>query len=167
MSNVEDQIRSRVEAFAAELAALVRRAAFDAVQASLAASEDASHGKAAPRPCGRPGRPSARSAAAERPAARREAPRSAASTPSARRGAPSKAGGVVRRPGEKRDPRELARLVDRLADFVKTNPGQRIEQINRALGVPTKDLTLPIKKLLVSNRITSKGEKRATSYWPK
>ncbi len=94
-----------------------------------------------------------------------EAPKAA---PAGRRGAPAKhAAGLVRRPGEKRDPRDLARLVNRLADYVKSNPGQRIEQINRALGVPTKDLTLPIKKLLVSNRITSKGEKRATTYWPK
>jgi hypothetical protein len=166
MSNVEDQIRSRVEAFAAELAALVRRAAFDAVQASLAEPGDGGSGGAAPRR-GR-GRPPTRHAAAGRPAARREAARQASPAAPARRGAPARGvNGAVRRPGEKRDPRELARLVDRLLDYVKTNPGQRIEQINRALGVPTKDLTLPIKKLLVSNRITSKGEKRATSYWPK
>jgi hypothetical protein len=164
MSNVEDQIRSRVEAFAAELAVLVRRAAFDAVQASLGApAAPATRGKAAPAHREAPipsAKVSPRAAARGRPAAR--------PAPAGRHAGPAKAAaGAVRRPGEKRDPRDLVRLVERLADHVKGNPGQRIEQINKALGIPTKDLTLPIKKLLLSNRITAKGEKRATSYWPR
>ncbi len=72
----------------------------------------------------------------------------------------------ARTPRQKRDPQELATLIERLAGYIKANPGQRIEQINRALGVPTKELTLPVRKLLRTKRIKAQGQKRATSYVP-
>jgi len=68
--------------------------------------------------------------------------------------------------GQKRDPNVLAALVEKLAQFVSKNPGQRIEQISKALGVPTKDLVLPVKKLILEKRIKTKGQKRATTYFP-
>ncbi len=39
-----------------------------------------------------------------------------------------------------------------------------MEQIIPALGLPRKDLALPIQKLIASNRIAAKGEKRGTVY---
>jgi hypothetical protein len=69
--------------------------------------------------------------------------------------------------GEKRDPADIVALVEKLARYIATNPGQRIEQINKSLGVPTSELTLPIKKLLAKKRIKTRGHKRATTYWPK
>ena len=149
MSNVQDEIRSRVAAFVTELSALVRHAAYDAVEITLGAGAPAPRAKAAP-------------AAKARPAAAAAPPKA---TPAGRGRSPKAA--PARKPGQKRDPRDLARLVERLADYIRTNPGQRIEQINRALGVPTKDLTLPIRKLLSSHRIIAVGEKRATTYAPK
>jgi hypothetical protein len=70
-----------------------------------------------------------------------------------------------RAPGEKRPPAELAKLTDRLADYIKANPGHRMEAIGKALGMPTRELNLPIKKLLAAKRIRSEGRKRATEYF--
>jgi DNA-binding NtrC family response regulator len=75
--------------------------------------------------------------------------------------------GAKRKPGEKRTKKELARLTDRLAAYVQSNKGQGIEAIARGLGVETRELTLPVKKLLASKRITSQGQKRATRYFPR
>lgn len=91
------------------------------------------------------------------------------STPqgSKRRGAARTAApAAARRPkGAKRDPEDIAALTESLAAFVKKTPGQRIEQIGKALGTPTKELTLPMKKLIAAKRISTKGQKRATTYF--
>jgi hypothetical protein len=68
--------------------------------------------------------------------------------------------------GAKRTAEDLAAMSQRLATFVKANPGLRIEQINKELGTTTKDLALPIRKLLADNVLTSKGQKRSTTYFP-
>jgi hypothetical protein len=67
--------------------------------------------------------------------------------------------------GAKRDPRMLQALTDKLGDYIKKNPGLRIEQIGKALGTPTKDLALPVKKLIAGKKIATKGQKRATTYF--
>lgn len=69
--------------------------------------------------------------------------------------------------GAKRDPRMLQALTDKLGDYIKKNPGLRIEQIGKALGTPTKDLALPVKKLIAGKKIATKGQKRATTYFAK
>ena len=56
-------------------------------------------------------------------------------------------------------------MAERLASFVKSNPGLRIEQINKELGTTTKDLQLPIRKLISEGMISSKGQKRSTTYF--
>jgi hypothetical protein len=68
--------------------------------------------------------------------------------------------------GGKRTPADLEALSERLASFVKANPGLRIEQINKELGTTTKDLALPIRKLISEGIIGSKGQKRSTTYFP-
>jgi hypothetical protein len=67
--------------------------------------------------------------------------------------------------GAKRDPRVLEALTEKLAAFIARNPGQRIEQIGKALGVATKELALPVKKLIAAKRVSTKGQKRATTYY--
>jgi hypothetical protein len=67
--------------------------------------------------------------------------------------------------GAKRTPADLAALSDRVAAFVKANPGLRIEQINKQLDTTTKDLALPIRKLISEGAITAKGKKRSTTYF--
>jgi hypothetical protein len=69
--------------------------------------------------------------------------------------------------GAKRDPRLLQALTDKLGDYIKKNPGLRIEQIGKALGTPTKDLALPVKKLVAAKKLSTKGQKRATTYFAK
>jgi hypothetical protein len=79
---------------------------------------------------------------------------------------PSRTGRPPGGRGIKRTQEDLEALSSQLASFVKANPGMRIEQINKELGTSTKDLALPIRKLLADNVITSKGQKRSTTYFP-
>lgn len=83
------------------------------------------------------------------------------------RGSTSSAGGLgrVRGRGAKRSADELDKLAEAFATFVKENPGLRIEQINKQLGTTTKDLALPIRKLLGEGVIHAKGQKRSTTYF--
>lgn len=71
------------------------------------------------------------------------------------------------RKGEKRDPKLLAQTVEDLFQQIEKAPGSRIEQIGAHLGLPTKDLALPVRKLLAAKRIKSTGVKRATRYFPR
>jgi predicted HTH transcriptional regulator len=68
--------------------------------------------------------------------------------------------------GAKRSSADLEALSERFASFVKANPGLRIEQINKQLGTTTKDLALPIRKLISEGMISAKGQKRSTTYFP-
>lgn len=124
-SDIDDRIRGMVEAFAGELAALIRESAFETVRAALGE--------------GGGGR--------------------------ARRGAALRISG--RSKGAKRPPQEIAKLVGRLRDYVKAHPGQRIEQIAKGMSVSTRELNLPAKKLLAQKVLKTRGEKRATKYFPK
>lgn len=67
--------------------------------------------------------------------------------------------------GEKRSSDELEGLADRFVEYVLKNPGLRIEQINKDLGTNTKDLALPIRKLITEGVIKGKGEKRSRTYF--
>lgn len=69
--------------------------------------------------------------------------------------------------GAKRTSDELERLSEAFATFVRENPGLRIEQINKQLGTTTKDLALPIRKLIADGSIKTKGAKRSTAYFAK
>jgi hypothetical protein len=68
--------------------------------------------------------------------------------------------------GAKRSPADLEALSEKFAAFVKATPGLRIEQINKELGTTTKDLALPIRKLVADKVISAKGQKRSTTYFP-
>jgi len=86
------------------------------------------------------------------------------------RGGGAAAAGQVGRPrggrGAKRTAADLEALSSKFASFVKSNPGLRIEQINKELGTTTKDLALPIRKLISEGQIKAKGKKRSTTYFP-
>lgn len=71
-----------------------------------------------------------------------------------------------RRKSGKRSPEEIQDTAEELLGFIKSNPGQRMEAIAKALNTTTKDLTLPTKKLLQTGQIRVEGQKRATSYFP-
>ena len=139
MPTVKDQIRERVEAFAADIAELIRASAMETVAAALGEGVGG----------GRGGRGGRGRVAAGRPA--RGATRAVAS----------------RAKGAKRPPGEIETLTGELASYIKSNPGQRIEQIAKGIGTSTKELTLPVKKLLAKKAIKTRGQKRATQYFPK
>jgi hypothetical protein len=67
--------------------------------------------------------------------------------------------------GQKRDPQEIERLTGRLLDYVKGHASQRIEQIAAGMNVTTKELNLPVKKLIGQKSLRTRGQKRATQYF--
>ena len=152
MSDAEHQIRNRVDAFVNELSDLVRAAALQAVADAL------KKGETGPAPARKAGRP----AKAAAPVETHEEKKTTRT-----RGRPAAAKGAKRRAGEKRTPAVLAQVTEQVFNHIKTNAGQGVEQIAKALGTTTKELTLPIRKLLAEKKVTSKGQKRATRYFPR
>jgi hypothetical protein len=158
MSNAENNIKNRVDAFVNDLSDLIRQSALEAVAEALKKG-----GEVSPAPVARrPGRPAkvVEAPVAAKPAGKPGRPAKASS-------AASSAAAAKRRAGEKRSPVLLAQVTDQVGNHIKSNPGQGVEQIAKALSTTTKELTLPIRKLLGDKKITSKGQKRATRYFPK
>jgi hypothetical protein len=141
MSDLSQEISGLVEEFVSKVTGLARQAAMDALNGALGApSGGGVAGRGAPKARG--GRqPSAPAVLVRR-------------------------GAATSKPGAKRPPEEMARIKDQVLAYVIANPGNRVEHLKVALGYPTKDLTLPIKKLIAEGAIRSEGEKRATTYLP-
>ena len=160
MSNAENNIKARVDAFVNDLSDLIRQSALEAVGEALKKGGSAAPAAPAAR---RPGRPAkvVEAPVAAKPAAKVGRPAKAAGSSA------SAAAAAKRRAGEKRSPVLLAQVTDQVGNHIKSNPGQGVEQIAKALSTTTKELTLPIRKLLGDKKITSKGQKRATRYFPK
>ena len=154
MDNVDTQLKHRVDSFVAELSALVKKAALEAVTNALK-GEGAAPGVA--KAAGK--KRAAPAAAAAAPVA---APKAAAKAPKA---APAAPAASKRKAGQKRSPDEITKTTDKLLAYITKNSGQRIEEIAKGVGNSTKELTLPVKKLLTDKKISSKGEKRATRYY--
>jgi hypothetical protein len=74
-------------------------------------------------------------------------------------------GGGGRRRGAKRTSSDLDQLGEDFHAFVSKHPGMRIEQINKQLNTTTKDLALPIRKMIADGSLKTKGEKRSTMYF--
>ncbi|HEY6555642.1 MAG TPA: DNA-binding protein [Polyangiaceae bacterium] len=136
-ADLDQQIRDRIEMFVQDLTALVRQSAVRAVTSALGESTVTRRGPGRPRSNGLASLGGGRRSG--RPAGRRK--------------------------GEKRAPEQLAALVDKLFSLIKGKPGQRIEEIATTLGISTKELTLPAKKLIAEKRVSTKGQKRATRYF--
>jgi hypothetical protein len=64
-----------------------------------------------------------------------------------------------------RSTRGLTALQSKVLAHVTRHPGQRIEQINAALGMKPKKLALPIRTLIAANAIRTTGERRGTKYF--
>jgi hypothetical protein len=177
-SQLQALLNQRIQAFAADITTLLQGAVADAVASALGGAPIVV--KRGPgRPPKNPGAPKANppKASAPKPAAPKPAaPKSGA--PKRGPGRPPKAAFPAapapmpapakkfrgRRKGEKRTNAELDRLTEALFREITREGGRRIEQIGLRMGVPTKDLALPVKKLLDNKRIKTKGQRRATSY---
>lgn len=77
----------------------------------------------------------------------------------------SRSSGGGRRKGAKRTGDELDKLADAFHLYVAKHPGLRIEQINKELDTSTKDLALPIRKMISEGSLKTKGSKRSTTYF--
>jgi len=134
---IDAQLRARIDAFVADISAAVRASALDAVREALGSPGSA------PAKRG-PGRPP-RADASDAPAA---APKRAA-----KRG--------------KRTPEDVAMMGEVVVAYVAKNPGQSVEQIGKALGVKTKELALPIIRMIAAKKLRTTGERRGTKYFVK
>lgn len=151
-TQLDRQIQDRIQAFLTELSGLVRQSALEAVQAALGG------GVAAPVRRG-PGRPRKNAAAGPIAAA---APAGAAGSKS---GA-SAAGKPARRAKRaKRTSADVDATAAALLAYVAANEGQSIEQIGKGMGVATKELKLPVIKLMEAKKLKTKGQKRGTKYF--
>jgi hypothetical protein len=136
MSEFQTEMNRVVQGFVAQIAELARRAAIDTLESAFGGRVAGARGAA--------------------PAA------AAAITAAANFGRVGRPRGGR---GAKRTSADLEALSERFASFVKANPGLRIEQINKQLGTTTKDLALPIRKLISEGQISAKGQKRSTTYF--
>ena len=146
-TQLDRQIQDRIQAFLTELSGLVRQSALEAVQAALGG------GVAAPARRG-PGRPRKNAAAAPMAAA---APASAAPA-----GKPAR-----RAKRAKRTSADVDATAAALLAYVAANEGQSIEQIGKGMGVATKELKLPVIKLMEAKKLKTKGQRRGTKYFVK
>lgn len=142
--NTDQDIRTRIDSFLAELSGLVRKAALESVLEVLS-------GETAPRRRRGPGRP--RGSGPRGPGRPRKAARRA------RRAVARKVKRV------RRSAADLERIAARVMAHVKSNAGQRLEQIGKALKVETAILKRPIANLLATKKLSTKGQKRGTMYF--
>jgi hypothetical protein len=80
----------------------------------------------------------------------------------ARRGRARRASHVQRAPSVRQATSKRSRRS--YTKYVATHAGERIEQIGKALGESTKELRLPMQKLIAERAVKTKGQKRATTY---
>jgi hypothetical protein len=132
-TDIDEKIRGMLEAFASDLAGLIRDSAMETVRDALGGSVPAGRRNGA-----------SRGARAASPVAGRRLPK-----------------------GAKRPPGEIVKLTQRLLDYVKAHKGERIEQIAKGMSISTRELNLPVKKLIADKAIKTKGQKRATQYFPR
>jgi hypothetical protein len=66
--------------------------------------------------------------------------------------------------GGKRSPAELESLRARIVAAVLAHPGQRAEELARALDTSTADLALPLRQLVDDKTLGVKGKARGSRY---
>jgi hypothetical protein len=167
MSSRYEQVLERLDAFLIELDLLVRQAALQSIQLALsgeAAPETTTPLPEVPEPESaatppkegkvRPGRKPAASEAPAQPKARGRRSKDVAGRKTVR--------GGTRRSADRLEP-----LMERALKYIRRHPGSRMEQIAEGMAVPSKELTLPLRRLKSEGRLKIKGQKRATSYFAK
>jgi hypothetical protein len=84
---------------------------------------------------------------------------SRAPRPRAPRGRPAKTGRRGRTPSP-----EIAAMGEKLLAHIQANPGQRLEEIGRAMGTETSVLKRPIAKLVATRQLKTEGQRRGMRY---
>jgi hypothetical protein len=68
--------------------------------------------------------------------------------------------------GARRTTDQMQRDLDALRDHVRRHPGTTALEISAALGMATREVTRPIKKLIAAGDIRKTGVKSNTRYYP-
>jgi hypothetical protein len=129
------EIQRLISNFAAELEKLARQAAIEQVIANLG-------GAAASAPRRGRGRP-----------------------PGSKNKAASGAGIKPVQKGRRRSAEDVAAMGVTLVDYVKSNPGQRADQIAAALRTDPDTIRLPMQALLAGRKVKTQGQRRGTKYF--
>lgn len=137
-----DSIQALVADFTAQLTAIVRRSVLEQVLENLQG-----HLGAAPSTGARRGRPKGS----------KNAPKASAGGAPAAARLPKSSG---RRTNESMEQSSAA-----LLDYVTKNPGQRGEQIAKALRTDVGTMRLPMKKLIADKKVRTQGQRRGMTYY--
>lgn len=66
---------------------------------------------------------------------------------------------------EKRSPQQLEKMRAKVLAFTARTPGQRSEDIQKALKLATADISLPLRQLLAAKLLRCEGAARGRRYW--
>lgn len=77
---------------------------------------------------------------------------------------PKASGGKKSGKRVRRSPEQIKATAEKIASYVKSNPGANAEKIKKALGIAKNEWLAPLALLMDGKRLASKGEKRATTY---
>jgi hypothetical protein len=141
-----------VAAFVSDLAALIRKSALAAVHEALAEPSRSTSSSPAPA--------ADREPAVRSPQRRSRSARTAAATTGGPAATPTRRG----KTGEKRDPKIIAKITERVFEFIRSNPGTQMAKMMEGLGLGRRELVLPIAKLIASKRIARTGSKWSSTY---
>lgn len=69
-------------------------------------------------------------------------------------------------PRVRRTNQEIQQVGDQFFEIVKSNPGQRMEQLRSLIGMTAHDLMKPVAVLVEQGLIRTEGDKRGMTYFP-
>jgi CRP-like cAMP-binding protein len=147
--NIEQEIERRLQTLIEEISALVRQRALEAIADALGTSP-----KRFAKPSGRVETGHASASAVAIPAGTSGGAATAAT------------GFPVRKQGARRTAEQFAAIEKMLLSYVQSKPGQRMEEISRALGMTPAELARPARRLIARGALRTTGQKRATKYFP-
>ncbi|HEV8244453.1 MAG TPA: hypothetical protein VGP93_01665 [Polyangiaceae bacterium] len=136
-----NEIQQLIQSFAAQLEAAAKKAALEQVLATLGGSMPATKRGRGP---GRPKGSTNKLAAAVAPSATAIMP--------------------VRK-GKRRTAEDVEAMGTTLVDYVKANPGQRADEIAKALRTDVGTMRLPMQALLAAKKVKTQGQRRGTKYF--
>ncbi len=138
-NQLDSSLRSQIDSFIARIRELVNMAALGSVQAALTA-----------------GVPGVARRGPGRPRGRRKTKRGPGRPKLAR----PASGRRVRRSSS-----DLDQLSATILAYVRSHPGERLEEIGRGLRRDTSGLKRPIQMLLAEKKVRTEGQKRGTRYF--
>jgi len=141
---LQQMIQAKIETLAMEITNLARAQVLEDVSAYL--------GGGTVRASSKPVRP-------------KKAAKSSAPNASKKRRAKKAAPGS-RKYRKRRSGADIDKMAGRILKHVTANPGQRAEQIKKALGIATGEWLRPIGKLIGEKKLKTRGRLRATKYYP-